>query len=159
MNKKKEIIFLCTGNSCRSPMAEGIARKVFADYGLKNYSFASFGTLDIGYSPPSDYARKICRKNNIDISAHRSQQLDSDLANSADTILVMENEHKNWVGEYFGKNILAKTFLITEYGSKNSEYSEIDDPLEQDLNFYENIFNKLYSEIERIAKFELSKSS
>ena len=154
----KQIIFLCTGNVCRSPMAEGIARRIFSDCELQNYSFESFGTLDIGNSPPSDYAIRVCEKNHIDISSHRSQQIDFVSADNADVILVMEEEHKRWLEKRFGEKILDKTFLITEYGSEGDEHSEIDDPIGLDYDSYKNIFDKLYSEIERIAKFELSKS-
>jgi len=154
MTAVKNIIFLCTGNSCRSPIAEGIARKIFADHGLK-HNVSSYGTLDIGQQPPAEKAQRVCKAHGIDISGHRSHQLTDSAARDADIILIMENAHKDWISTDFDKEIARKAFLITEYGCDNSlDFADIPDPIGFPQDFYENIFKMLWGEINRIAKYE-----
>ncbi len=157
MSKRNNIIFLCTGNSCRSPMAEGIARKVFTQYGLK-YDISSYGTLNIGANPPAEYAIELCNAENIDITHHRSQQLSLPAAENADLILVMEHAHLNWIEQNFGRDISAKAFLITEYGNPHPIGEEIPDPIGKSINMYREIFNMLKIEIERIARYEFTRN-
>lgn len=69
MPDKQRILFLCTGNSCRSQMAEGIARKLYAD----KVSIESAGIEKHGMNP---YAMKVMEEIGIDITSHSSKTLD-----------------------------------------------------------------------------------
>lgn len=69
MSSKEEILFLCTGNSCRSQMAEGLARHYWGD----RYTISSAGIEKHGMNP---LAIKAMQEINIDLSSHRSKTLD-----------------------------------------------------------------------------------
>lgn len=152
MSTRKHIIFVCTGNRCRSPMAEGIARRVFGERGL-DYTFASYGVLDLDGAPPTPQAQQVCRSAGIDISDHRAQPLTPDAAKDADLILVMERAHIDWIEENIGPDAAEKAFLITEYG-RDGRGEEIPDPISQPEGFYEVVFGMLERELVRIADFE-----
>jgi len=151
MSKIKHIIFICTGNTCRSPMAEGIARKLFADYGL-SITVDSFGTLQMGGNPPSPEAISLCIKHDIDISQHKAQQLTLEAAQKADLILTMERKHIYWIEDFFGEHIAQKAQLLTEYLSEKPFGDEIPDPIGEGRMIYEEVFEMLWKEIERIVR-------
>lgn len=144
------ILFLCTGNTCRSPMAEGIARKIFAERNIPA-EFASCGTLELGGMSPSDHAVRVCAERGIDISSHRSQMLTAELADWANIIFVMEKWHKLWVLENLGHSVYGKTLLISQLIQGESAY-EIPDPIGMPIQFYEQVFDMLWNAIESIAE-------
>lgn len=152
--ERKHIIFICTANMCRSPMAEGIARKVFEDTGLP-FSVDSCGILDFSGEEPSRKAQVVCLEHGIDISAHRSQQLTADAARRADVILAMERSHIIWIEDNLGEEAACKAHLLTKYGNASPEDEEISDPIGGTTYFYREVFQSLLREIGRIAAWEL----
>lgn len=82
MNKTK-IYFLCTGNSCRSQMAEGYAKKMLP---TSKYEIQSAGVEVHGLNP---LAVKVMAEDNVDISAQKSKLIDLDYFNSADLIITL----------------------------------------------------------------------
>lgn len=95
MKKVESILFVCLGNICRSPLAEGIARKLNADYnlGLKLDS-AGTGSWHIG-KPPCEGSIKVANMNGVDISGLRARQVKIDDNNAFDLILAMDNSNYN----------------------------------------------------------------
>ena len=83
----KTILFVCTGNVCRSPMAEGILRQ--AVQGRGNYRVISAGLGAMEGQPPSAYAVQAVRELGIDISSQRSRMLTPELVQDADFIFGM----------------------------------------------------------------------
>ncbi len=86
------ILFVCTGNLCRSPMAEGIARHLAAERGHA-VDIRSCGTHAHDGDPASENGVTACEEKGIDISGHRSQPLTAEIIEWADQILCMEENH------------------------------------------------------------------
>jgi protein-tyrosine phosphatase len=104
----KEILVLCIGNICRSPMAEGLLRTTLSD---RNVRSAGIGAL-IG-KPADPLSVQLMAENRIDISAHRAQQISTALVSQAEIILVMDTEQKKWVeAQYIAAR--GKVFRLCE---------------------------------------------
>ena len=99
------ILFICTGNSCRSPMAEGFCRKKLTQIlrcpvdqvGQKGYKILSAGVMAFPGARASTEAVVACREASVDITGHRAQQVTTDMLTAADYIYVMDSSHQNTV--------------------------------------------------------------
>ena len=96
------IVFVCSGNTCRSPMAEAITKRTLADrLGLEvdrlsdaGYTIVSSGVAAASGAPASDYCREVVRTFGADLDDHVAQRLTPQLAFAADRIIVMTREHQ-----------------------------------------------------------------
>src|SRR5215471_15465220 len=87
----KTVLFVCTGNVCRSPMAEGIFRYAVQKRG--DYRVISGGLGAADGQPPSPYAVQAVRELGIDISQQRSRMLTAQMVEQADYIFGMTHSH------------------------------------------------------------------
>ena len=87
------ILFVCTGNTCRSPLAEGIARAELERRGWKHVRVASAGLAAHEGAGASEHAVTVAGRRGIDLAAHRSQPLTAELTDWADLILGMGPSH------------------------------------------------------------------
>src|SRR6266705_4828448 len=108
----KTILFVCTGNVCRSPMAEGIFRQVVKERG--DYRVISAGLGAMEGQPPSIYAVQAVRELGIDISGQRSRMLSPDMVQQADYIFGMTHSHIDTVMLLYPQ-AAEKTFLLREF--------------------------------------------
>ena len=155
----KTILFVCTGNTCRSAMAEGIFKKMLKEKTKYNSKFniISAGISTLPGISPAPGAIKVMSEQGIDISRHIATQVQEDLVRKADLILVMSNTHKNYLKTKFAFT-QDKIYLLKEYAQigkfksirKTDENYEVVDPLGRPIEFYRIIARELKENLEKI---------
>ncbi len=130
----KTVLFVCTGNTCRSPMAVGFIKKFAPDKRLK---VVSAGTSTSNGVPPSPNAIEVMQEEGINISDHRSTMLDGYLLDEADIVLVMSEMHRKHIVGWF-KSAKEKIRLLREFDDvRNDEYyPNVPDPIGLDIEVY-----------------------
>lgn len=142
-----KILIVCTGNTCRSPMAEGIFKSLAKEKNL-DIQVESAGTFAFDGDKASPNAVKALKSINIDISNHKSSLIHNNLIEEVDLILTMASSHKELIARKFPQSI-GKVFLLNEYAF--NELKDIMDPYGGDLKGYELVRDEIYKAVEEIV--------
>ncbi|HEY0995551.1 MAG TPA: low molecular weight protein arginine phosphatase [Gemmatimonadaceae bacterium] len=141
------ILFVCTGNTCRSPLAEVIARKVAIERGLPDVDVASAGTSAWEGAPASDGSLLVAMERHMDLGQHRATLLSRPLVDASDLVLVMGPHHLDRVEALGGA---GKSYLLTDYASRGASRRGITDPVGAELDVYRATADELEEEIRKV---------
>ena len=147
MNAIMKILFVCTGNTCRSALAEGIARREAIDRGLIDFEVSSAGTSAWNGAPASDGGLLVALEHGVDLSGHRARQLTREIVEEQDVILVMGPHHLERAEALGGE---GKSHLLTHYAAHGSSDRAVSDPFGGDLEVYRATYEELEREIRRV---------
>ncbi len=147
----KTILFICTGNVCRSPMAEGLFRQ--ATNGSGQFRIVSAGLGAVDGQPPTAHSVNAMREIGIDISAQRSRALTADLVRQADYIFGMTHAHVDTVGLLYPA-AAEKTFLLCEFDDSLDPYEkDIPDPIGSPYEIYVHCREQIEQGVGSLLKF------
>lgn len=154
----KRVLFVCTGNTCRSFMAEYIFKQILqdkieeGDLAACSVSASSAGLYAASGQPGSDTAREVLqREYGCDGRAHRARLLTRELAESADLILAMTKGHKTAILQALPQ-LRSRVFTLTEFACDDESAVDIDDPFMGSYETYSVCAGKMYHALTCIYK-------
>ncbi|MBN2302566.1 MAG: low molecular weight protein arginine phosphatase [Lentisphaerae bacterium] len=131
------VLFVCTGNVCRSPMAEYLLRTRLD--GSSGWCVTSAGVVAGAGMSASAPAVHVMQEIGIDMTSHRSRSLTVELVDSATLIVVMTMAHRDQIRVFF-PNALQKVFLLKSFSGSNGD---IDDPIGSSVSCYRAVRNEI----------------
>src|SRR5471032_1595705 len=149
----RNVLFVCTGNICRSPMAQGLFAELIR--GRRDIEVTSAGIGAVGGQPPSPYAVEVMLEIGIDIRNVRSKPLMADLVRKADFIFVMTYGHLDSMLLLF-PSAAEKMFLLREFETDLPVMErELSDPIGQSREVYRECRDQIQAALPRLLDLVL----
>lgn len=150
------ILFVCTGNTCRSSMAEGIFKYLINENNIENINVSSAGISAFEGEGANEKAIYTLNKKGIDILNHKARQLTKEIIESSDLILTMTSSHKSMILNAV-PNLIDKVYTLKEFAyiinnEAHGKDLNIQDPFGLDYNFYEKTAEEIEEQLKKIIK-------
>ncbi len=153
VERSKRIVFVCTGNSCRSVMAEYYLKKLLSQREeLRQIEVMSCGIMVVDrVGGATSIVVEMLRREGIDASKHVRRAINESILMGADLIFVMEQYHEDVILRYlpFLKN---RIYLLGEFAKDLGPSPEIPDPIGGSWEVYEEVFAKIKEAVSRISR-------
>jgi tRNA threonylcarbamoyl adenosine modification protein (Sua5/YciO/YrdC/YwlC family) len=148
---KKFILFVCTGNSCRSVMAAAYMEKVLRDNKRSDVEVASAGILILGGIGATAGTKEVLKKEGIDVSGHHAQRMTREMVKKSDLILVMEKIHEDHV-LHMAPEVQNRLFLLKEFAKIEDNDLAVHDPIGKPLQSYEETFAVIREAVKKVSE-------
>ncbi|MFH1679005.1 MAG: L-threonylcarbamoyladenylate synthase [Candidatus Omnitrophota bacterium] len=149
--RKKVVLFICTGNSCRSVMAKVYLEKLVKESNRDDIEVISAGILDLPNLGVSSDTREVLEKNGIVVEGHNSSRVNRLMINKSNIILVMEKMQEERILE-LAPEAKTRLFLLKEFSGVEDNSLDIDDPIGRSIEFHEKTFVLIKEAIDRLVK-------
>lgn len=146
---KKRVLFVCTGNSCRSVMAKALFEKKLKEKGRDDIEVFSAGiSVPMGRGASLEVI-ELLKSEGIDVSNHCAQRITEEMLKRSDLILVMERFQEESI---LGRNALLKNrvYLFKEFSQFSQGGLEIEDPIGKGMDVYKRVFSDIKGVVEKL---------
>jgi protein-tyrosine-phosphatase len=154
----KSILFVCTGNLCRSPMAEGIMKKELENYPSRELKVSSAGVLTVDGRLASGPAILVMSEMGIDIMGHHSTRITEKLIRDSDLIVVMETMHRE-VLLSMAPELNERIKILGDYLPGSNNNRDIDDPYGLGLAEYRQCARQIHACVKNLIQKELMENN
>lgn len=141
----KKILFVCSGNTCRSPMAEGLFRKIAFEKDIQVEVLSAGIFAEIG-SQAAHHAIQVALEKGVDIKNHKSQNINDLIMKDADFVLTMTLKHKELLANT-APQYKDKISTLKEYNHSKRESLDIKDPYGGDKEAYKKCAEEIEKEL------------
>lgn len=150
---RKVLLFLSTGNTCRSPMAVGYFKKLLEERKSRNVEIRSAGVMTIAGLLATDESKLMLEPYGVSLDKHRSQPLTEEMVRRVDLILGMTPFHVQ-MSLRLSQATRGKTFLLKEYTRTDPKNRPIPDPMGCTLEIYKRCFRQIKQACDRLIDME-----
>lgn len=127
------VLFVCSGNTCRSPLAEALFRRLLEEAGRRDITVSSAGTGAYDGAPASEGAYLVGLEQGLDLTGHRARLLDREIVAGADLIFALAPGHLSRIERLGGAD---RAHLLGEFAGMSGPDAEVRDPFGSNLETY-----------------------
>jgi protein-tyrosine phosphatase len=142
------VLFVCTGNTCRSPMAAAALRDYLGP-DAPRVEVSSAGTAAWDGQPVTEASLEVAARDGVDLASHRSRRVTPALLRAADLVLVMERSHLHAV-QALGADP-RRTHVLSEWPDAGESQLPISDPFGASIEAYEECWSRIRHHVRRVA--------
>lgn len=146
----QRVLFVCTGNTCRSPLAEVMLRQLLEERGLGDaITVSSAGVGAAAGAPAAESARKVAEERGLRLDGHRSRPVDEEILAQADLVLTMTAAHQELLRRRFPRYAHA-VYTLKEYAGVEGS-PDVEDPFGGGDALYRAVADEIRGLLERIV--------